>query len=112
VARGRVDEGVLAQLAVDLGPRHVEEICRLFLENATREVRAVSQALDAGDPERAALSAHRLKSASGFVGANGLVDLCAEVESGAATRDLGDLLSDELERTAAELNVSVGRLGR
>lgn len=103
---------MLAQLAVDLGPRHVEEICRLFLENATREVDAVSEALDAGDTERAARSAHRLKSASGFVGANGLAALCAKVESGAATRDLGDLLSGELKQTAAELNISVGRLGR
>jgi HPt (histidine-containing phosphotransfer) domain-containing protein len=110
VARARVDEAVLAQLAVDLGSAHAEEICRLFLENATREVQAVSRALAAGDREVAARSAHRLKSASGVVGATGLASLCAEVEAGPPTRSLGSLLAGELEQTAAELNLSVGRL--
>jgi HPt (histidine-containing phosphotransfer) domain-containing protein len=111
VAQARVDEAVLAQLVADLGAGHAVEVCRLFVENATNEVHAVGQALDAGDTDGAARSAHRLKSASGFVGATGLVALCAEVEAGAADSDVGALLAGELEKTAAELKLSVGRLG-
>jgi HPt (histidine-containing phosphotransfer) domain-containing protein len=84
----------------------------VFLENATREVHAVGEALDAGDAERAAKSAHRLKSASGFVGAVSLAAICAQLESGDATQCTGDLLAGELERTAAALDVSVRRLVR
>lgn len=107
VAGDRVDGAVLAQLAVDLGAEHATEICRLFLENAAAEVHAVETALAAGDPAAAARSAHRLKSASGFVGATGLAALCAKVEAG---HPAGGTLAGELERTATDLNRSVGRL--
>lgn len=110
MARGRVDEAVLAQLVLDLGPGQAEEICRLFLENASREVHAVGRALDAGDSKAAARSAHRLKSASGFIGATGLATLCAEVEAGPPAQGFGAILAGELEQTAAELSLSVGRL--
>jgi HPt (histidine-containing phosphotransfer) domain-containing protein len=103
---------VLVQLVVDLGREHTEEICRLFLHNAAREVHAVGEALDAGDAASAARSAHRLKSASGFVGATGLAALCADIEAGAATPAFRDILGGELELTAAELERSVGRLAR
>ena len=112
MAGGRVDGVVLAQLAVDLGSDHAAEICRLFLESATREVQTVGAALDAGDNAAAARSAHRLKSASGFVGATGLATLCAEVEGGAPTPALGHLLVDELQQTAVELDLTVRRLAR
>ncbi len=109
MAGGRVDGSVLTQLAVDLGADHAAEICRLFLESATREVQTVGTALDVGDTAGAARSAHRLKSASGFVGATGLATLCAEVEAGAPTPALRHLLVDELEQTAVELDLTVRR---
>ena len=103
---------MLAQLVENLGAGPTHEICRLFLENATRDVHAVGEALEAGDGERAARSAHRLKSASGFLGATGLVALCAEVEAGAASQSIGHRLAGELEQTATALTLSVGRLTR
>ena len=112
MAGGRVDGAVLTQLAVDLGPDQAAEICRLFLQSATREVQTVGAALDAGDTAGAARSAHRLKSASGFVGATGLATLCAEVEAGAPTPALRPLLVDELQQTAVELDLTVRRLAR
>lgn len=103
----RVDEAVLAQLAVDLGAENATAICRLFLENAATEVHAVGLALAAGDPAAAARTAHRLRSSSGFVGATGMAALCADIEAGHA---VGDALAAELERTTADLNRSVERL--
>ena len=110
MALGRVDEAVLTQLIVDLGAGNARELCQRYLENATRDVGAVSEALAAGDGDRAARVAHRLKSASGFVGATGLVALCVRVEAGDASRSLGEDLAGELERVTAELHLSVRRL--
>ena len=103
-----VDQAVFSRLVADLGAEHIEEVCRLFLENAALCVNAVRRALDADDAQGAAKAAHRLKSSSGFVGATRLVDLCTEVESGSSDR--GDALVAELHRTSAELNVLVGRV--
>ena len=110
MAERRVDGAVLTQLAVDLGAEHAAEICRLFLERASTEVQTVGAALDVGDTAGAARSAHRLKSASGFVGATVLATLCAEVEAGAPTPALAHLLVDELKQTAVELEHTVQRL--
>lgn len=99
---------MFSRLVTDLGAEHIDEVCRLFLENAALCVDAVRRALDAGDAQAAVKAAHRLKSSSGFLGATGLVDLCTEVESGSG--DGGDALAAELHRTSAELNVLVGRV--
>lgn len=104
-----VDEAVFAQLVADLGPKHIGEVCRVFVDNATSGIDAVRRALDAHDPEAAAGAAHRLKSASGFVGATHLAGLCAAVEAGG---DPGDALSVGLQRTTADLYLLVGRFAR
>ena len=105
-----VDEAVFAQLVADLGAQHIEEVCRLFLENAAAGIGAIRQALDAGDTKGAAEAAHRLKSASGFLGATRLADLCAAVEAGSSAGDPADALAAELRRTSDDLRVLVGRV--
>lgn len=99
---------MFSRLVADLGAEHIEEVSRLFLENAALCVNAVRRSLDAGDAQGAAKAAHRLKSSSGFIGATTLVDLCTEVESGSGDR--GDALAAELHRTSAELDALVGRV--
>jgi HPt (histidine-containing phosphotransfer) domain-containing protein len=103
---------VFDRLVTDLGAQHIGEVCRLFLENAAREVDAVRQALDAGDAAGAADAAHRLKSASGFLGATRLAQLCATVEAGSPARNAAAALAAELRRTSADFDVLVGRLAR
>lgn len=94
----------------DLGADHIEEVCRLFLENAALGVDAVCRALDADDAQSAAKAAHRLRSSSGFVGATRLADLCAAIEAGAPAGNPGDALAAELRRASDDLHVLVGRV--
>ena len=101
---------MFSQLVADLGAEHIEEVCRLFLENAALGVDAVRQALASGDGEGAAQAAHRLKSASGFVGATGLADLCAAVEAGAPAPNPADAMAAELRRASDDFGVLVGRV--
>ncbi len=101
---------MFARLVADLGAQHIEEVCRLFLESAAAGVDAVRQALDSEDATGAAEAAHRLKSASGFLGATGLARLCAAVEAGSPPRNLGGALAAELRRTSDDLRLLVGRV--
>jgi HPt (histidine-containing phosphotransfer) domain-containing protein len=84
----------------------------LFLGNAALGIDAIHRALDADDTVAAADAAHRLKSASGFLGASRLARLCSEIEAGAARAHVGEALTVELRRTAADLDVLVGRMAR
>ena len=109
-----IDTSVLSQLVVDLGPHHVAEVCRLFLADARDRVDDVRWACGSEDSDTAARSAHRLKSASGFVGATGVATLCAEVERLARGNRLDEVralvgrLSDELERASRQLAALAG----
>jgi HPt (histidine-containing phosphotransfer) domain-containing protein len=105
-----VDEAVFSRLVVDLGAQHIGEVCRLYLENAASGIDAVRRALDAGDADGAAQAAHRLKSASGFLGATRLADLCAAVEGGSPPGNPGDALVAELRRASQDLDLLVGRV--
>jgi len=105
-----VDEAVFANLAADLGAGHIDEVSRVFLDNASVAVDRVRACLASGDLSGAARAAHGLKSASGFMGATGLVSLCAAVEAGAPPAGAGELLTAELVRTAGDLNLLVKRM--
>lgn len=105
-----VDETVFSQLVADLGPEHIGEVCQVFLQNATAGVQAVRTALDADDTAAAADAAHRLKSASGFLGAVRLASLCAALEDGYAAGDPVETLTEELRRTSADLGILVARV--
>jgi HPt (histidine-containing phosphotransfer) domain-containing protein len=110
VAASRVDARVVSRLVDDLGPDHAAEVCAVFLGDAAETVRAVDAARASGDADAAARLAHRLKSASGFVGAAGVSGLCAEIERLARDGRLVevgpriDLLVGELGRVSTELS--------
>lgn len=101
---------MFSNLVADLGVDHIGEVLRIYLDNANLGVDAVRKCLDAGDIAGAGDAAHRLKSASGFIGATGLVALCAAVEAGSPPAGAGMLLARELQRTAAALHVLVTRI--
>ena len=105
-----VDEAVFSQLVADLGAQHIEEVCRVFLATAASGIDAVRRALDSADATGAADAAHRLKSASGFLGATRLADLCAAVEAGSTAGNPGDDLAAELRRTSDDLLALVKRV--
>jgi HPt (histidine-containing phosphotransfer) domain-containing protein len=104
-----VDPTVVARLVDDLGHEQVSEVCGLFLGDARELVRAIRAAHESGDAQTVARCAHRLKSASGFVGAVGVSSLCADIERLARDGRLVDLgprvdhLVAELEHVSAEL---------
>ncbi len=109
VGGSHVDVSVLGGLVDDLGREHVAEVCALFLADARELVAALGTAVESGDADEAARVSHRLKSASGFLGAAGISRLCAEVERLAREDRLAegrprvDLLGAELDRVSAEL---------
>lgn len=113
-----VDEAVLARLVDDLGPEHVVELCEIFLADARERVQAVRAACTAGDARAAARSAHRLKSAAGFVGAGGVSALCREIEDLVSHDRLDQVpacagrLSEELDHASGELATLLGHLSR
>lgn len=111
-----VDVTVVAALVDDLGPDAVADLCQLFVSESQERVRTVRSASGSSDADVVARSAHRLKSACGFLGAGGLAALCARIER--AARDdrlaevaaLVDLLADELEAVVVEVRSAIADL--
>ena len=111
----RVDLALVAALVDDLGPDAVADLCQLFVSESRERVRTVRAACASGDAAAVARSAHRLKSACGFLGAAGVAALSGRIER--LARDdrlaevaaLADRLSDELEAAVVEItSVSAG----
>jgi HPt (histidine-containing phosphotransfer) domain-containing protein len=53
----------------------------IYLAETPTILRDLRSAIDAGDPDRAAVAAHALKSASMNVGAQGVATVCTELEA-------------------------------
>ncbi|WP_289295521.1 Hpt domain-containing protein [uncultured Reyranella sp.] len=87
----------------------VAEIEREFLDTAREAAREIG---GTDDLERIAQAAHRVKGASGMIGAEGLRQAAAAVEQAAKARDLPAVrrldagLSDEVARVAAQVAAS------
>jgi len=116
-AAPRVDRAVVGQLVTDLGAGPVVDVCDVFLADGRAGLDAIRSACASGDAGTAAGTAHRLKSASGFLGAPRVAALCAEIESLARDRRLNDVsgrveeASEELEAAAQELSALVRSSG-
>jgi PAS domain S-box-containing protein len=79
----------------------------MFLETAREGLLEIDRALAAGDAERAAGVAHRLKSSARTVGAMGFGDVCADLE---AQRERGSIA--QARSLAARLRALLARLER
>lgn len=111
-------EAVLAQLVSDLGAADVASLCSVFLADASELLVALRAAYDSGDAAALAHGAHRLKSASGFVGAETVSRTARRLEHLArepereAVAPLLDVLAEELEQLSDQLVPVVLRLPR
>ena len=76
----------------DLDPEQSEELANrvidVYRENSAELIKAIAEALNQGDPETIRLTAHALKSSSGNVGAERLVELCRNIEKSARENEL------------------------
>lgn len=112
-----VDRAVLAQLVEDLGAEPVLDVCLHFLGDAREGISEIGAALERDDADTAAATAHRLKSAAGFVGAMALAARCASLErmvrsdgDGPEVRSLSASLVEEYERTSPVMAGILGEL--
>jgi len=81
---GHLDPGQGKELA--------SRIIDVYRENSAELIEAISEALRLGDQETIRLSAHALKSSSGNVGADRLVEMCRNIEIAARDNELENIL--------------------
>ncbi len=112
-----LDLAVLAALR-ELGgndePDLADELMLLFLEDSTRRVRVLEDALASGDRTGLLRTAHTLRSSSTNVGARRVARICAELEILAregAVRDAAFRVR-ELARAVAAVREAHGALRR
>lgn len=102
----------MMDLAGDDDPGFVSEVIEAFLEDASVRVEALSRDARDGQLDRAAGSAHALRSASASVGALGLSEACRLFED--AARSGGDfdavVESQRLARRFREVQQLLGDL--
>jgi len=84
IAPARLDADALAEVRAlqrDNAPDVLARVVAVYLEAAPANVKAIRDAVRAGDAGRLRASAHKLKSASASLGAKRLAELCAELEA-------------------------------
>jgi HPt (histidine-containing phosphotransfer) domain-containing protein len=80
---GTLDASILARLEEDLGD--IDELIDLYVRALPVRCGSLAQALAARDGAATAMVAHTLGSASAFIGAQRLADLCRELEAAGRT---------------------------
>ena len=70
----------LSQLVGNEAPMIIGELIDCYLKDADSRLADMSTAINQGDAQSLHEAAHTLKSASGNVGANGIADLCQQLE--------------------------------
>ena len=85
------------------------EILQLFLDEVPKKIRALQEAVTAGDSEEAARLAHSLKGSSGNIGADSMMDVCRRIDDLARAGDLAAVtpllpsLTSEYHRAELEI---------
>jgi two-component system, sensor histidine kinase and response regulator len=91
-------------------PDVVQEVLTLFVSEAPSRIRAISAAVEAGDPEAVHRSAHTLKGAAGTIGAAALQAECLALEQMGKRNTLQDAsrrleaMHQEYRRVEAEID--------
>jgi HPt (histidine-containing phosphotransfer) domain-containing protein len=103
----------LRALQGDGEPDVVQDVSRVFLEDAPDRLKSIRSSLDRGEPAIAERLAHSLKSSASMLGARALSRLASQVETRARENSLpaGDPLLGELEAAFAEAREALGLLG-
>jgi CheY-like chemotaxis protein len=111
-----VDQGVLdglREMQPDGEPDFLAELVEIFAEDASARLESLQKALDAGDANSFAKTAHILKGSSGNLGASRMTRVAAQLEtlgrSGnlKSAEDLLEQLRHEFEKVNAELSASL-----
>jgi HPt (histidine-containing phosphotransfer) domain-containing protein len=109
--RPPVDPAVLDRLAADLGD--LGDIVDVYVRALPRRCGEIAQALADGDAEGVSRGAHTLRSASAFLGAVDVVELCDRLErearAGFVVTDRGRELTDACRSAERELRALTRR---
>jgi len=100
-----IDPGSLEELRAlpdEDGQSLLRSLILTFIEDAPSSLNGMRAALDLGDARAAALLAHGLKGASGYLGAHRLAELCGKIEYAGKAGHI-DALPNLLTATNAEL---------
>lgn len=110
-----IDVGKLRASLEDVGvPAVFRELVAVFLHDTPDRLAALRAAATAGDARAVRFAAHTLKGTCGYLGAEGLVRICRELEAvasaGAVAPDLPLLaeLDAEFRRVRAALEHELG----
>jgi len=89
------------------------ELLQTYLSDAQELMAGVTKAVEAKDPAALRESAHALKSSSGYMGADRVVELAAELEERGRDNNVADVdemaaeLALELEKACTELKAEL-----
>lgn len=87
----------------------LSEILHLFLDEVPKRIRALQEAVNAGDTAQAGRVAHSLKGSSGNIGAEAMLDLCRRIDDLVRAGDLAAVapllpsLTSEYHRAELEI---------
>lgn len=87
-ASDAIDSGTLEKLREIGGEEMVSEVAELFIRDAGARLDALRKAVEDGDAQAAKRLVHSLKGSSANIGAKGMAEICAKLESAAASEDL------------------------
>ncbi len=93
----------IGALDPDHGKALASRVIDVYRGNSAELIEVMSEALSRGDREKIRTTAHALKSSSGNVGAEGLVEMCRSMEIAARDNQIGDM-SDRLTAVRHEHN--------
>ncbi|HLE44287.1 MAG TPA: Hpt domain-containing protein [Methylomirabilota bacterium] len=116
-AESPVDLAKLRETFTDLGaPAVFRELITVFLRDTPERLAALRRAAAAGNARAVRFAAHTLKGTCGYLGAQGLVRICGELEAlsgaGPVAPDLPLLaeLEAEFRRVQAALEHELGEM--
>jgi len=91
----------IVELDPEDGKELASRVINVYRENSAELIDVIAEALSQGDVEKIHSTAHALKSSSGNVGADRLVEMCRSMETAARKNELKDI-SDRLTAVKQE----------
>jgi two-component system, sensor histidine kinase and response regulator len=90
----------------------LNEVIQLFLGDAPNRMAEIRASLEQGDPKRLEISAHSLKGAAGYVGADRMARQALKLEESGRRANLSQALNEfrQLERELDQFTLAVGAL--
>ncbi len=109
---GALDEAHIAKLRALGGDAFVKNLWKMFVEQTTRRIAELREAMTAGDRDGVVRAAHSIKSSAGNIGAGRLRELAERVElgggeDGGAVGEMEEEWEGVGDASAAERGLSV-----